>query len=99
MTEFRPCPSHPGFEVTFCGIVRRLETFKLSKLGNVVPLPSKVLSRVGRKGEYVTINGVWIKALAMVADAWGVPDDRPASSYRDGRVITVAEWIRLKRFP
>lgn len=98
MTEFRPCPNHPGFEVTFCGIVRRLETFKLSKLGNVVPLPSKVLSRVGRRGEYVTIKGEWIKALALVEDAWGIVDeDRPASSYPDGRVITLAEFYRIMR--
>ncbi len=96
MTEFRPCPNHPGFEVTFCGIVRRLETFKLRKLGNVVTLPSKVLSRVGRRGEYVSIKGEWIKELALVENAWGIADrDRPPSSYRDGRVITLAEFYRI----
>lgn len=102
MTEFRPCPSFEGYETTVCGIVRRAEAMRVNKAGNVVPMPSKILKRIGRKLEYVTLRGDWVKVAAMVEDAWSVTiedEDRPVSSYPDGRIITIAEWVQLKRFP
>jgi hypothetical protein len=100
MTEFKPCPSHRGYETTICGIVRKAEGTRVNKAGNVTPVASKVLTRVGRKLEYVTLKGDWVKVAAMVEDAWTVTiedEDRPVSSYKDGRIITLHQWYAMMR--
>jgi hypothetical protein len=99
MTEFRPCPSHDGYEVNVHGVVRRAEYVRHCAKGDIVQ-QSKVLKRVGRKLEYVNLKGTWVKAVALVEEAWAITiadDGQPASSYPDGRVITVHEWAEIKR--
>lgn len=100
MTEFRPCPSHPEYEVNAFGIVRRAEKARTYKTGLTMMVPAKVLKRVGRKLEYVNLKGDWVKVVALVEQAWSVVvegEERPRSSYRDGRVITVHEWAEIMR--
>lgn len=99
MTEFRPRPSHPGYEVNVHGVVRRAEYVRHCAKGDIVQ-PSKVLKRVGRKLEYVNLKRAWVKVVALVEETWSVViegEERPRSSYSDGRVIHVSEWAEIMR--
>lgn len=70
MTVFRPCPTYPGYEASFCGIVRRVAGTYKPRKGNTAPKPPLVLSRVGRNRAYHTISGKFVPWVVMVSDAW-----------------------------
>lgn len=91
MTEFRPCPSFPGYSAARDGTIQRDATTRVGKRGNQLQRPAQIIAHVGRDRAYVTLAGKFVRWSTMVEDAW--PNDgRPEPLYRDGRVLTVQEW-------
>lgn len=105
MTEFRPCPSYPGYSATHDGEVCRDPHDWQTKTGRTAHRPAKLFTHVGRGAAYVTLSGMFVRWSEMVADAWGSAAEpvafdpfnpfagpRPVSDFVGGRVVTVAEW-------
>lgn len=97
-TEYRPCPSFPGYRASLCGIIIRDEWSSITKTGKTRVNPARVLPRI--KKHYVLLgDGKWVRGNTMVADAWEGPvihsGDRPAPTYRSGRVVTVREYFEM----
>lgn len=70
----------------------------ITKTGKTRVNPARELTRLQKY--YVLLgDGKWIRWDAMVADAWEGPvihsGDRPAPTYRSGRVVTVREYFEM----
>lgn len=91
MMEFRSCPSYPGYSAARDGTCRRDERARVLKDGSTKMLAEKIIKHVGRDQAYVTLEGTFIRWMALVEDAWP-EDDRPRPSYPNGVVLTVQEW-------
>lgn len=70
-----------------------------SVTGKISHKPARIVKPLGgRHSASVVIRGKFVKWADMASDAWHSvegeidPNARPKSSYRDGRVVTVAEW-------
>lgn len=102
---FRPCPNYPGYSVTLDGVVKRDKPRADGSDYIVASLFHQGRLRVALRAKSHPLDRV-------VADAWGdeAPPvtskvyrdrdkfvDRPASSYQDGRVLHISEFIALRR--
>jgi hypothetical protein len=101
--EYRPIPSRPGYSVSLCGVVLRdrLRANGAPYFLKIVPGPTPK----------VTIAQKALPVDRLVAEAWGelappvtsvvynkdVFRDRPASSYEDGRVLHITEFLEERR--
>lgn len=101
MTEFRECPSYPTYFASQCGLIVRRRTLKTSG-----KLKETALKPFGSNStRFISIGKGWVNVEVLIADAWnegaGAFDysgrSRPLSSYPDGRVMTVGEWIEEKK--
>ena len=97
----RHAPTYRGYEASACCVIRRAETSRITKTGKIAVLPAKVIKRSGRNAGYVQIDHSTTPWMAVLNDAWPIPDDgRPECWYHDGQVRTVAEvnarWLATR---
>lgn len=105
---FRRCHSHPNFEVSACGIVRRVHHVRQMANGSMEERPAKVIKPVKPESPVVWLEGDRVRWRQLVLDAWKIElpttarikakNGYPRPSYPDGIVVTLAE-LHAQQWP